>query len=368
MGNKIKTTFVGPGREDENLFDEEVQILDFQKREEAKKSTGHNSQSKYTLTSPNGYQYTTEDFLKVNELLNDLDISQVIVEEANEEGATKKTFKINKGKQYKSFLAEEDDIPRGHGEVPSNLIIEEMLNGKSAKKISQRASNMFVPNISPPQGYTEAQFMKKMILSKENGINKNFFKVKDHSKLFKLGKSFLEDFENGKNTFAFSSVGDKVTMAKTLFGLCAFFNYYANRQVLMFVSDEEAEQLKKMMIFKKERTIEDNSLDIEFTVLEAEGFSIITYDSLFLVERSIIHDLLDKLSNLAGVVFCTIPNVDKFEKDIDLYFQVLQLVDSLSFIVKEEKTRLPEIRNLVNHFKNYRVFIKGVLIEQSNED
>jgi hypothetical protein len=322
------------------------------------------SSKSYILKNSTGEEYQAQDIEDVARILSEKNITEVIVEEVSVDNAKLSRFKMNNShfeKKLKLSPNQGVDLDSFSTNKSFALACEEILNQKDetqALQIIKSSPSSFTDETED----TNSVFTStKKLVRRSSSIYKNFFRIKNNSEVFKLGKSFLDDYTDGKRCFGFSSNGSVSMMVNTLYGVGSFFNFYCHTRALIFCTPKELIGLKELISFEENKVF-DPLLEKEYTIWESEGITVMTYDNLGQESLSKAYDFIDKLTRLSGVVFCTAPGNAALLKEIELYFQVFQRVDNFSCIVKKEKSKLKEIKKTFSFLSNYKVKLKGVIV------
>lgn len=321
-------------------------------------------QKRFILKENTGVEYRTSDENELRNILQNKNIKEVTVEEVRFDGAKREVIQLEETFENREKLleSERENNSKEFIKSSSNFVLacENFLNLEESKERSQ------VYSLTQNDPSEDVLLLKKRFVSRSRDIHTNFFRIKNNSELFKIGKSFLEDYSEGKSCFGVSSNGNFHASARTLYGLSTFFNFYSHTRALIFAGDEEIRHLSDVLKIEETKTIYDNSLDITYEVYESEGITIVNYSVFEGEQAKAVYDLLDKLTKLSGVTFCSLPSVESIEKNIDLYFQIFQRIDNVSLILEKNNTDLKNVKKLLADFKNYNVSLKGVLINGIN--
>jgi hypothetical protein len=351
---------------DEFTYDEEGAVVELDSGQyESLKENLENPQKNYILKNSTGVEYQVKDIKEVSRLLSEKNITEVIVEEVSVDNAKLSRFKMNNSHFEKMQKLNPSNEPSFKIDQNKNFALscEQILNEndtvQSVKTIETQPSHLGEQTSSED---TNSIFSTtKKLVRRSSKIYKNFFRIRNNSEIFKLGKSFLDDYTEGKRCFGFSANGNKKMMVNTLYGIGSFFNFYCHTRALIFCSDDELIGLKKLVDLDQ-KVVYDELLEGDYELWESEGITVIPY-SVF-AEKSLdkAYDFIDKLAKLSGIVFCTTPENKKILNEIELYFQVFQRVDNFSCIIAKEKTKLREIYKTLAFLKNYKVSVKGVIV------
>jgi hypothetical protein len=345
-------------------YEEEISVVEVDKSKLSLIQDDSKESKRYVLTEHTGLKFILNDSEGLREIIDKSNIKEIIVEELTSGSAKRQSIAIENSLDHKKTVKKAQlELIKNKEPKEESLALrcERILNqNKNTETVFKS-----IKQVEKKESKQELLYLRQRLSKVPSKENAKFFKVKNNSELFKIGKSFLSDYKEGKRCFGFSSGGNVDGMIRSLFGIAIFFNYYNHTNVLMFVSDNELKDLQKLGNFSNKKTIHDIVLDVEYEIWESQGISVISYSSLIKSNKSKAYDLIDKLTKEAGVSLCSLPKVEDIDKQIDLYFQILQRVDNLSLIVKKNNSKINKVQTLIETLKNYKVKIKGVLIASS---
>lgn len=304
----------------------------------------------YILKDSSGTNFKTNNEKEVANLLENRNITEVVVEEVKYSGARRSAFQVENSPEAK------EKISKNFSGLLS-LDYERMLNNDSKELLENIEHKDLVHTDTE-----EVEVSRETYVKRSSQIYQRFFKIKNNSEVFKIGKSFLSDYSSGMKCFGFSSDGSSESLVKAQYGIASFFNFYSHMKVLIVASKEEIEEWQKLCSFDEPKEVYDKTLEINYLVWETEGISLIEYSSVQSKTDSFAYDFMDRLVVNSDVTLCSFPNVKELESNIGIYFQVLQRVDNLSLVLRKEMSKLKQVRKLVDNFVNYKVKIKGVII------
>jgi hypothetical protein len=187
-----------------------------------------------------------------------------------------------------------------------------------------------------------------------------------------VGSSFLKDFNSGLKSFSFSSSGLKEEREKSVLGILSFFNYHEDLRICVITNDLKESFYNKIAVNaqKREGQVFDEELFYEFYT--GEGFEIIEFKELKRVEKKItaynFEDFLDQILNSFDLVLWDLPEIEILDSNKELYFPVIRSLDSVSFIVGKNVSKISEINEMVSYFKRYQIPIKGLLLSEPHKD
>ncbi len=197
----------------------------------------------------------------------------------------------------------------------------------------------------------------------------NYYRVKDHMELFKVGSSYLRDYKSGVRSMGFSSYDLQKQSEKTIFGISSFFNYHHELNICIITDDIEHSFYNTMLnafdSFQDVYTEED----IEYNFYHSDGHDFIEYQELLRVESHSHHfgmeDFIEFLLSKYDLIFWDLPSLKTMNRKRELFFPVVRSLESLTLIVEKEVTKKKDIDSLISYFEKYQVPIKGVLFSDS---
>lgn len=347
---------------DDFKYEEERTILDLNASDYDKLKNKLKSEKKnYVLKNNTGTKFIADDADDVVRILREENISEVLVNEVSTENAKLSRIKMNnshfdieKKNNAKSNLSLVENQT-----LPLALSFELSLNNDSnltPLRNDERHAGREIEKSEKHSVFTS----KKKIIRKSSSIYKNFFRMKNNSEVFKLGKGFLTDYSAGKKCFGFSAMGNTSNMVNTMYGVASFFNFYCHLGGLLFMNDAEFEEISKYIPFKSSMHYDD-ILEKDYCLWEAEGMSVITYSTFDSDSRGRVFDFIERQTLRGEVVLCSLPSSEVLLSEIELFFQVLQKMDNVSFVVKKNQSSLSDIKKSVSFLDNYKVKIKGII-------
>lgn len=201
--------------------------------------------------------------------------------------------------------------------------------------------------------------------------NRYFYKVKNHHELFKIGKSFLDDYYKGVKCFAISSTGYQTSQQKSILGVASFFDHEEDVKIAI-VSDNLVHGVFKEIIFAAqpgEISLVDNSVSCEAYHFY-DHFDFINLDQLLQKGKqeqnenaATFDEIFDDIINRYDVIFWDVPELHKIQKESELYFPMIMRFDSLSIVVAPGTSDAKNIQVIRNFFQDYGINLKGLLFD-----
>lgn len=207
---------------------------------------------------------------------------------------------------------------------------------------------------------------QKKSTESSNAKNNYFYKVANHSELFKLGSSYLEDFKTGLKSFTIASTGYFNSQQKTILGLASFFDHYDDLKIAI-ISDNLFEGYFQEII--------ENSEQREITLMTSEyQLNFFSFHHHFdFIDLNLILDIpnkkdnldyqlrIDDIINYYDIVFWDMPDLNLIKNNPEAYYPAIQAFDSLSIIASKSITKSEKIDRIKNFFESYNIGIKGLL-------
>lgn len=201
--------------------------------------------------------------------------------------------------------------------------------------------------------------------------NKFFYKVSNHHELFKIGRSFYNDYLAGVKSFAISSTGYQTSQQKSILGLASFFDHKEDLRIGIVTDNLKHGAFKDIVklckkvdcdLFGDEFTFEIRSFYNHFEFLDMEQLLAICnsdrieeYDEVF-----------DQVIDMYDVVFWDVPELYKIQIEPEKYFPVIMKFESISIIVAQSLSKKADIEEIKRFFLGYGINLKGLLIDDSS--
>jgi len=200
-------------------------------------------------------------------------------------------------------------------------------------------------------------------------INQYFYKVSNHHELFKIGRSYFEDYKiKGIKSFAISSTGYQNSQQKSILGLASFFDH-KERVKIGIVSDNlfegtfkdliAASELEEVVLAEGMPPLKVYSFYNHFEFLDLRQIVDLVNDKSI----SFYDEVLDKLVEAYDVVFWDVPELHKVQRNSEKYFPIIMKFENLSIIVSQKLSSAKDIENVKDFFLGYGINLKGLLLE-----
>ncbi len=204
---------------------------------------------------------------------------------------------------------------------------------------------------------------------KKKRANRFFYKVSNHHELFKIGRSFFNDYSLGVKSFAISSTGYQTSQQKTILGLASFFDHKEDLKIGIISDNLTHGAFKDIVSISKKVNYdfwgEEKGVSIysfynhfEFINLDelldlANDKKVNEYDEVF-----------DRIVDLYDVVFWDVPELHKIQVNSEKYFPVIMKYESISIIVAQSLSKKDDIEEIKKFFLGYGINLKGLLLEE----
>lgn len=252
-----------------------------------------------------------------------------------------------------------------------NLSQVEAKGSGHEEKVGESGLNLKLKGSEGKEGalkYEKHSFTRK----KSRSGHAYYYRAKDHVELYKVGSSFLKDFNSGLKSFSFSSSGLREEREKSVLGILSFFNYHQDLRICVITNDLKESFYNKIAVNAQKREGQVFDEDLYYEFYTGEGFEIIEFKELKRIEKKItaynFEDFLDQIMNSFDLVLWDLPEIEILDSNKELYFPVIRSLDSVSFIVGKNVSKISEINEMVSYFKRYQIPIKGLLLSDPHKD
>lgn len=197
-------------------------------------------------------------------------------------------------------------------------------------------------------------------------LSKLYYRVKNHIELFKLGDSYLRDFNRGVKSLAFHSCTNSDERERTVLGVSSFLNYNAKVTVTVITDN-----LKKSLYHDHIKELEEIKKSIEnesvtYTSYVTHGVEFIEFselcDVMYQLGNTSFEDFIENFIENSDVVLWDLPNLIEMDNKKELFYPVIRSIESVSIIVESNESKYKEITNAKDYFDKYKVPFKGFVI------
>jgi hypothetical protein len=206
--------------------------------------------------------------------------------------------------------------------------------------------------------------------SKNNNL---FYKVENHNELFKLGSSYLNDFNNGLKSFAIGSTGYENAQQKTILGLASFFDHYSDYRICIISDNLFKSTFKDIISSAKKGALNFGSDDMEVPIFNFHGhFDFIDLNILLGLGIGVndreYEKKLEDIVSYYNIVFWDLPDLSKIKNEGKNYYSMIRCFDSLSIVVSASNCNEKDIENIRTFFQSYSINIKGLVFDAGTSE
>lgn len=186
--------------------------------------------------------------------------------------------------------------------------------------------------------------------------------------LYKLGNSFYEDVKNGVKCFAFTHVDSAESQKRSILGIASFISYFEDARILILTNGMANSFYAGFASQTRQRTIVlsdgkqfdcPSHVDGHITYVETSELSRYAREAGVKSLSGAIKQLVDE----HDVVLFDLPSTMERSEILDAYFPMIQSAESVTFTVSLRKSRFSEVNQLMKYFHNYKVKIKGSIVD-----
>jgi hypothetical protein len=242
---------------------------------------------------------------------------------------------------------------------------------KEDKETTSSGLNLKLKDAGATRESKQLNYEKHTLTRKKNKSgNAFYYRAKDHMELYKVGSSYLKDFNSGLKSFSFASCGLDLQREKSVLGITSFFNYHEDINICVVTRDVANSFYSAIAenLSVKAREIFDE--DLTYDVHHAGGFDLVELSELKKVERKLrnydFEHFLDHLLDSYDLILWDLPALEVLDSNKELYFPIIRSLDNVSFIVGKNKSKVSEINSMVSYFKRYQIQIKGLLFSEES--
>lgn len=201
-------------------------------------------------------------------------------------------------------------------------------------------------------------------IKKKKFKNHNYFSVKNHIDLFEIGNHYVQLFEGGFKSFAFSGCSQTGSVHHSMLGLASFFNFHKNLKAVIFIDKFEGSELQK---FLKPTHVEleliDPETDESIEYYSCDGIDVYELSKIrhlaYKVGADIFSEFLQSLLSGEKIILWALPRSADLDKEREFYLPIIQVIDSLSFVIDEGKTSRNDLEQMYQFMNKYQVQVEG---------
>ncbi len=207
--------------------------------------------------------------------------------------------------------------------------------------------------------------------TKNSRSNRFFYKVSNHQELFRIGRSFYEDFISGVKSFAISSTGYQTSQQKTILGLASFFDHKDDYKIAIISDNLDQGAFADIVSISKpvEGPILGDNFSLNINSFY-NHFDFINLDEVLKLSNdhklAEYDNVFDSIVDYYDLVFWDVPELHKIQLDPELYFPMIMKFESISIIVSKQITKQSDVDDLKKFFLGYGINMKGLLFEEKN--
>lgn len=197
-------------------------------------------------------------------------------------------------------------------------------------------------------------------------LSKLYYRVKNHIELFKLGDSYLRDFNRGVKSLAFHSCTCSSERERTVLGVSSFLNYNAKVTVTIVTDNLKKslyhEHIKELEEVKK-TIINEN---ISYTSFVTQGVEFIEFselcDVMYQLGNTSFEEFIEDFIENSDVVLWDLPKLSEMDNKKELFYPVIRSIESVSIVVETNLSSYKEIISVKDYFDKYKVPFKGFVV------
>jgi len=304
------------------------------------------------------------------------DINKVVIEKISLSEASRISlhFEPDQGKKPLKIVSpssESLDLSAIEDQINSDFLNDKIETDKASVSRARLSLGVADKGIEGRSVDKTLSYEKHSLTRKKAKVSAaNYYRVKDHMELFKVGSSYLRDYKSGIRSMGFSSYDLQKQSEKTIFGISSFFNYHHELNICIITDNVEHSFYNSMLnAFDRFEDVYTQE-DIEYNFYHSDGHDFIEYQELLRVESHSNHfgmeDFIEFLLSKYDLIFWDLPSLKTMNKKRELFFPVVRSLESLTLIVEKEVTKKKDIDCLISYFEKYQVPIKGVLFSDSD--
>lgn len=203
--------------------------------------------------------------------------------------------------------------------------------------------------------------------------SKFFYQVENHQELFKIGASYFKDYESGIKSFAIGSTGYHTSQQKTIMGLASFFDHQKDMKIAIVTESLSQNYFSNIVANESSHEVYlSDSVVFNVTTFH-NHFDFILLDELLINKKDAEDDeeLEEQISNFLesyDIIFWDVPEFHKIQSAPQIYLNMLEEFESLTLIVAQSLSKKQEVDHLVSFFSDYGVTLKGLLMDEQNDE
>jgi hypothetical protein len=197
-------------------------------------------------------------------------------------------------------------------------------------------------------------------------------RVSNHDELFRIGKKFMQEYNNGIKSFAITSTGYKNSQQRTIIGLCCYFDYVDQYRIAI-VSDHLRhgvfDELVKDSI-PKQYQLGRFSDQVNYFSYH-HHFDFIDYSELLRVYDDHLYSKtfdfeVKSILDYYDIILWDVPEIEKMKLNLQFNYRISHFYESLTMIVSPHASSGKKVDAVKKFFNNYNVNLSGILFETSS--
>ncbi len=199
-----------------------------------------------------------------------------------------------------------------------------------------------------------------------------FSRFSNHDELFRIGKSFMDDFKLGIKNFAITSSGYKNSQQRTALAIVCYFDY-VDQYKIAIVSD----QLKHAVFHDllKDSVLKEHQLSHYGDSVQYHSFQhqvdFIDYNEIMKIYDQHLYSKtfdfeIKTILDQYDIVLWDTPEIDKMKLNLQFHYRISHFYESLTMIVSPNASSGKKVDIVKKFFNNFNVRMSRVLLEENS--
>ena len=320
------------------------------------------------------YQISSNNLEEI--LTNNKKVKRIVIEDISTDKAQRMQIHVDNREKFKNkfqkTLSDVDGKKESVDRVGHSQSGMRLLPGETERDVLPHQTHL--KRIDQDEDHLPSDdsqvLVDKVELVRKKGRPKNissyYYRAKEHLDLYQVGMSFLRDIRDNKKCFSFEHLNNKLGQQNTILGVSLFLMFHVNRKSLVITHNFDESIYSKIMGNKVNKKICYRPDDLTYPVVECDGIRFIEYIDLFKImtelKKTSFEDFVDHLIATNDTLLVDFPEVSKLEKKKEIFFPLINTVDSVSLVIDLKNCKKSELAKLHSYFKRYDVPVKGVTI------
>lgn len=197
-------------------------------------------------------------------------------------------------------------------------------------------------------------------------------RINNHDELFRVGKSFLAEYQKGTKSFAITSTGYKNSQQRTILGLCCYFDYVDQYRIAI-VSDHLKHGLFDDFVkdsIQKNYQLGHFGDQVNYYSYH-HHFDFIDYADLMRVYDEHLYSKtfdfeIKTILDYYDIVLWDVPEIDKMKLNLQFNYRLSHFYESLTMIVSPNASSGKKVESVKKFFSNFNVSLSGILFENGS--